>query len=251
MAHESHGVIDLLQLRESVLLLCQRRGLEEGAVELLINEAPPSWWTQAGAATLAADIALLVPGIGPEGVRIRIAATDTVAWDLAIVTMDRIGAFATTCLTLADFGVSIATARVASWSDHGLAMQHLTVVPLETPRSGEPDWPTIGLGLRAALTQPDLGVSAITSLPEGAGVSHITYEIPSDRWTVTVTGPDWMGLLAAITRTFTSIGADILAADAVSTDGVAFDTFSLKFSDPAGLAALRAMAPPGLGLATA
>jgi UTP:GlnB (protein PII) uridylyltransferase len=251
MANLSHDVTDISQLRLSVMLLCKQRGLEEGAVALLVNDAPPSWWNQADAETLGSDLALLAPGIGPEGVRIRISPTDSDMWDLAIVTMDRIGAFATTCSTLADFGVSIGKARVASWSDHGLALQHLTVVPFETPRSGEPDWPTIGLGLRASLTQPDLGVSVRASLPDGAGISRITSENSAGPWTVEVTGPDTMGLLAAITRAFTSLGADILAADAVSTDGVAFDTFSLKFSDAAGEAALRAMAPPGLPLATA
>ena len=231
-------------LAGEVAQLCQARGIDAGTVQNLIEDAPGPWWNQGDAPLLASDIALLSPGIGAEGVRFRIMAAVDPLWHLTVVTIDRIGAFATTCATLAEFGLSVLGARAASWTTHGLALQHLTVVPVEKPLSGEPDWPTIGLGLRAALVKPILTVEGANTLLDGCVVSSVAPAEGSanDIWTVEITGPDTIGLLASITRTLTALGADIISGDVTSHDGMAHDKFSLRLSDPAGIAALKALA---------
>ncbi len=230
-------------LAGEVAQLCQARGIEAQTVQSLIDDAPSSWWRQGDGPILAADLALLSPGIGAEGVRFRIMAADDPLWQLTIVTVDRIGAFATTCATLAEYGLSILEARAASWTAHGLALQHLTVVPVEKPLSGEPDWPTIGLGLRAALVKPVLTVEGANTLIDGCVVSSVIQSTGtgSDIWTAEITGPDTIGLLASITRTLTALGADILSAEVTSNNGVALDTFTLRLTDPAGISALKAL----------
>jgi UTP:GlnB (protein PII) uridylyltransferase len=239
-------VNDRADLVAEVASQCNDKGLDAAVVGRLIADAPSSWWTQADAATLAGDLALLGPGIGAEGVRIRITPATGATWELAIVTADRIGAFAATCSTLSDFGLSVLEARAASWTGHGLALQHLRAEPVELPLSGEPDWPTIGLGLRAALTQEVLTTRSLNTLHDSCEVAllvnHETPESCPDTWTLVVTGPDTVGLLASITRMLTALGADILSAEVTSVDGVAHDAFMLRLSDPAGVAALRALA---------
>ena len=225
---------------------CEERGIDHDLVAELIADAPPSWWTQGDAETLASDIALLSPGISLEGVRIRISPSTGTFWNLAIVTTDRLGAFAATCSTLSDYGLSVLDARAASWTAQGLALQHLRVVPVTSPLSGEPDWPTIGLGLRAALTSTVPPEPVVNVLLDGCEIALlVNHEIPEsapDTWTVVATGPDSVGLLASITRTLTALGADILSAEVNSAEGIAHDTFTLRLSDPTGIAALRALA---------
>lgn len=241
----SARVPDYPTLAVDVAQLCESRGLDTSTVQSLLDDAPPSWWGQGDAAVLAGDLALLGPGIGAEGVRNRITAGTGATWQLAIVTVDRIGAFATTCATLADYGLSILGARAASWTAHGLALQHLTVIPVEKLLSGEPDWPTIGLGLRAALVKPVLTVGGANTLPDGCVVASITQPVGANNpgiWTVEITGPDTIGLLAEVTRTLTALGADILSAEVTSNSGVALDTFTLRLTDPAGISALKALA---------
>ena len=233
-------------LAVDIAQLCESRGLDTTTVQSLIDDAPPSWWGQGDARVLAGDLALLGPGIGAEGVRNRITAGTGATWQLAIVTVDRIGAFATTCATVVEYGLSILEARAASWTAHGLALQHLTVVPVEKLLSGEPDWPTIGLGLRAALVKPILTVEGANTLPDGCVISSITQPVGASNgsgiWTVEITGPDTVGLLAEVTRTLTALGVDILSAEVTSNSGVALDTFTVRLTDPAGISALKALA---------
>ena len=112
--------------------------------------------------------------------------------------------------------------------------------------SGEPDWPTIGLGLRSALTETAVPTGSVNTLLDGCRVVLLVdHDVPKsapDTWTVVVTGPDTVGLLASITRTLTALGADILSAEVTSVDGVAHDAFTLRLSDPLGVAALQALA---------
>jgi UTP:GlnB (protein PII) uridylyltransferase len=258
--------MDLPRLKASVLTAAQALGVDLQRADALTTEAPETWWAQGNTAALATDVKLLGPGIGPEGVRIRISPTPETAlphasaktpssgnalWDLAIVTTDRPGAFSATCATLSDFGISVVRARVASWTQSALALQHLTVEPIDAPIGGEPDWPTVGLALRAALTQPPLGSPWAPFFNDGCTISTLIHHDcgeklgskPSmcDMWTVVVTGPDTLGLLASITRTFTALGADILSAEVTSSEGMAQDAFTLRLSNPEGIAALRAM----------
>lgn len=227
----------------AVLELATARGVDAELAVALVNGAPEPWWAAADPALLAADIALLAPLPGVDEARVRIGTPVADGpWDLSIVVHDRPGLLATTAQVLAEQGLSIVSARIASWSSHGLALQRIGVVPLEIPLSGEPEWPFIGQKLRTALTGPVSASNESAMLPDGCAVRAVRPGREPSQWFIDIEANDEIGLLARIAGTLLALGADVIAADIRSRDGRAIDTFLVHLDDPSGLRTVQALA---------
>lgn len=228
----------------AVLELATARGVDAVLAGALVDGAPEPWWTSAEPSLLAADIALLAPLLGVDEARVRIGTPEVAdgPWDLSIVVYDRPGLLATTARVLADQGLTIVSARIASWSSHGLALQRIGVVPVELPLSGEPDWPFIGQKLRTALTGPVDAPVESAMLPDGCAVRAVRPGRALSQWFIDIEANDEIGLLARIAGTLQALGADVIAADIRSHEGRAVDTFLVHLEDPSGLRTVQALA---------
>lgn len=228
-----HGAADEVVARSVA------KGVPKPAVEALLADAPDPWWEGTSVAGLATDIVLLAPALGAGEVRIRIVS-GLADWELSVVASDRPGLLATTARILADHGLSIDDARVATWAGHGLALQRLRVSARNLPSSGEPDFPFIGQALRHALAmtapRPQTNV-----FPDGCAVRSVI-AVGHGRWKVEVEARDEIGLLASVAAALHGLGANVLAADVHSEGARALDTFLVELDDEASLRLLRALA---------
>ena len=224
---------------DEVVARAVTKGVAKAAVESLLEDAPDPWWESTSVAGLATDMVLLAPHLGPNEVRIRIVS-GAADWELSVVAHDRPGLLATTAGLLADHGLSIDDARIATWTHHGLALQRLRVSTRDQPSSGEPDFPFIGQALRNALAltapRPETNV-----FPDGCAVRSVA-AMGQGRWKVEVEARDEIGLLARVANVLHGLGANVLAADVHSEGARALDTFLVELDDEASLRLLRALA---------
>lgn len=210
-------------------------GVQEARADEVVAGAPTGWWA-AGVDDLASDALLIAPGLRPGQVRVRIGSPppgDDV-WELSVVAPDRRGLLARTAAVCAARGMSIRTARVASWP--GLALQRMQLRPDVVPPSGEPDWTALGQDLRDALAgaEDSMGDIALDGSAEFQ-VEGIE-DLGDGTHRVAVSGVDSVGLLAAITRTLWAAGADIRSAELRDDGGTVRDTFVVAGIQPEWLA---------------
>jgi UTP:GlnB (protein PII) uridylyltransferase len=220
-------------------------GADHDALDVLLATAPAAWW-QAPVDALLSDVLLLLPGLTPGQVRVRIASPQIGEniWELTVVAPDRQGVLATTAFVCSHHQLSIRSARVASWP--GLALQRLSIVPIVIPSSGEPDWIPFGQELRTALTStnPTEVLAGGSGGSGGSGKAEPRFFVQSvealsdGTHRVEVSGPDEVGLLAEITRALMAAGADIRAAELSDADGQARDVFVVTGLEPEKLPVL-------------
>ncbi len=204
------------------LSLADRIGDGELAQRLL-DEAPAMWLAQRGIESAMADLAILVPVPGPGELRVRIKplSIEDQTWSLALVAPDRPGLLATTAAVCAAWGLDIRSASVASWVGLGIALQQVTLragVAIED----EPDWVAVGQALRHVLDGGRVALPAF--VPGGPATVAIRASGPG-RWRVSVSAPDRVGLLAAITGWLRDAGTEIEAAAAYQENGRIEDGF--------------------------
>lgn len=208
-------------------------GADQTALEALLDTAPAAWW-QAPVDVLMSDVLLLLPGLTPGQVRVRIGSPEIGGerWELTVVAPDRKGVLATTASVCSNHQLSIRSARVASWPS--LALQRLSLVPVTLPSSGEPDWIPFGQELRTALTSstPVDALVARSSSGEPRFLVHSVEALSDGTQRVEVSGPDEVGLLAEITSALMDAGADIRAAELSDLDGQAHDVFVVTGLQP-------------------
>jgi glycine cleavage system regulatory protein len=226
-------------VRDEVIARAAAKGTSRAVVEALLDDAPEPWWESTSVAGLATDIVLLAPGLATDEVRIRIVSGIS-DWELSVVAADRPGLLATTAGVLAEHGLSIDDARIATWTGHRLGLQRLRVSARTLPSSGEPDFPFVGQALRAALAVDRVRADA-TAFPDGCAVRSVV-AMGHGRWRVEVEARDEVGLLARIAAALHGLGANVLAADVHSEGARALDTFLVELDDEASLRLLRALA---------
>jgi glycine cleavage system regulatory protein len=231
-------------VRDEVVARAVAKGVFPDVAVALVDDAPDQWWESTSVPGLAADLVLLAPGLAASGpsatdeVRVRITAGSS-DWELSVVAADRPGLLATTAEVLADNGLSIEDARIATWKSHALALQRLRVTgPARS--SVEPDFPYIGQVLHHRLALPRLRPSA-TTLPDGCAVRSVV-NVGLNRWMVEVQARNEVGLLARVADALHGLGANVLVADVHSEGPIAIDTFLIELEDESSLAMLRALA---------
>ena len=195
-----------------------------GLAEHLVAMAPPLWLASDAVSTLAADLALCHPALGPDEVRARVS-TSTTAWRLTVVADDRPGLLADTAGALATEGFSIASASVASWTNPNLAVHAVTMLG---PAPNDAVLDRIGAHLREAAA----GVHLITEFaPVGRAAITFSGDANGDP-IITVIAPDQPGLLWAVCRRLADQGASIQAAWVSSGDdegqGLVKDVFVVR-----------------------
>ncbi len=225
--------------------LLRRTKIPKPIVTRLLGAASPLWLMSERPAVLAADLALCHPPLAPAEVRAVARPMEAPStFRVTVVASDRPGLLADTAAALADEDMTVVSASVATWTDPDIALHSLTVV---STTAGVPHWDALGERLRLLPTDSRrhhrytrTGRVSATAVQSGPDVS-----------TVTVTGPDGLGLLEAIGRWFADHSVNIEAAEILTHDGTATDRFLVNGAfEPSALAnhLSRPPASPWLGL---
>jgi pimeloyl-ACP methyl ester carboxylesterase/predicted amino acid-binding ACT domain protein len=223
--------------------LLRRTKIPARVVTRLLTAASPLWMLSERPSVLAADLALCHPPLGPGEVRaVARPMEDAATFRLTVVAADRPGLLADSAAALAEQGLMVLSASVATWSDSDIALHSLTFTTA-TATAGDPDWNILGERLRTIANRP-----RTTSRYARTGRATVTMAgSGADRSIVKVTAPDGLGLLEAISRWFAEHGVSIEAAEITTQDGIATDRFLVTGEcEPSALAAYlsRRAAPP-------
>jgi UTP:GlnB (protein PII) uridylyltransferase len=182
--------------------------------------APPGYLLAHAGSDIARHCSLLSPV--PANLEVRVIATPgrlPGEWHLDIASRDRPGLLASFTGVLADAGIDVAQAVLATWDDGG-ALQAFVV---RSPAL--PDISGLQAACAASLGQP------LTSGPIDAEVSF-NNSLSALYTHCDVEAPDAPGLLHAVAVAIAVAGADVHAARVTTLAGLALDHFDL--SDPEG-----------------
>jgi [protein-PII] uridylyltransferase len=187
------------------------------AVAERIAAAPRTYLLAQEAADVARQAALLEPLPPRDGARVAAAPLDGEQWRVEVASRDRPGLLATVSGVLAEFGLSVQEAVVATWDDGG-ALDAFRVVPISrTP----PDARTLTAAIVDAFNQP-------LEAPPTPGAEVVFDDDASPWYTLCeVRCPDRPGVLHSITVGFASAAVDVHSARVATVEGVAVDRFEL------------------------
>jgi pimeloyl-ACP methyl ester carboxylesterase/predicted amino acid-binding ACT domain protein len=233
--HESTGIRTTMTELRSLL---RRTTIPMAVVTRLLTDASPLWMMSERPAVLAADLTLCHPALVDGEVRaVARPMEDPRVFRLTVVAADRPGLLADTAAALADEGLSVLSASVATWSDRNIALHSLTCT---STTAAVPDWDALGVRLRSIGTTPR---SAPRYRPTGRASVAITGSRPGQS-VVKVTAPDGIGLLEAISRWLAERDLNIEAAEITTRTGVASDRFLVDGEfDPSALASHLSRSP--------
>jgi Kef-type K+ transport system membrane component KefB len=204
--------------------LVERRRIEairmvdgDRAVAERIAAAPRTYLLAQEAPDVARQAGLLEP-LPPRGTaRVAVAPLDGGAWRVEVAARDRPGLLATVSGALAESGLSVQDAVVATWGDGG-ALDAFRVLP--TLRT-TPDRDALTAAIVDAFDRP-------LEAPPTTG-AEVAFDDDGSPWytVCAVRCPDSPGLLHAITVGFASAGVDVHSARASTVDDQAIDRFEL------------------------
>lgn len=204
-----------------VASLLGRTRLENRTVRALVREAPPLWLMSETAATLAGDLALCHPRLGPDEVRaVARPIEESRSVRLTVVAADRRGLLADSAAVLAANNLSITYASAATWPRRGLALHSFVVEYDETFH--ENAWAKLGADLRAMVAS---GSTTLAPLRAVGPVRVTVQGTDGDRSLVRVKGRDQIGLLSALCAWFATENANIESLHARTVSGMVDDAF--------------------------
>ncbi|MDQ1426095.1 MAG: hypothetical protein QOD72_3593, partial [Acidimicrobiaceae bacterium] len=218
--------------------LLRRTKIPARVVSRLLSGASPLWMMSERPSVLAADLALCHPPLATAEVRaVARPMEDPATYRLTVVAADRPGLLADSAAVLADEGLMVLSASVATWADGDIALHSLT---LTTTTGAVPDWDILGEKLRLIATSQRArsryartGRALVTSAGSGPG-----------RSIVKVVAPDGLGLLEAISGWFSEHAVSIEAAEIATREGIATDRFLVDGEfEPSELAGALSRAP--------
>lgn len=136
-------------------------------------------------------------------------------WLVEVVSRDRVGLLATVTAVLADAGLDVSEALLATWPD-GVALESFRVHAAVPPSSGR-----LEAALEAVLGKPQA--------PEPAPGARVTFDDEASPWYTLceVRAPDRPALLHAVAAAFATAGVDVHTARVTTTGGEAVDRFQV------------------------
>lgn len=213
--------------------LLERTTVPDEFVAAALREAPTMWASSEPASELAADLALCHPPLGPGEVRAVARRGEDGLIRLTVVAPDRPGLLADTAGVLAGEGISVLTASAVTWSSTGVAMHAVT---FEAPDwIDDAGWAHLGERLRTLSGSHPLGRPGPLGEEYDVSVSGDLM----NRALVTVTGPDRVGVLWAVTSAFTDLGVSVETSAVRTSAGRVVDAFVVSgLHDPDALVTL-------------
>lgn len=180
-----------------------------------IDRAPRGYLLRQEPATVARQAALLDPPPRRGAARLDVAPVAAGIWRIDVVARDVPGLLAHVTGALAQLGVDIADADIATWAD-GMALESFTVRGERIPAMDEFS-NAISEGLQSS--RPTAGVVQVS----------VVYDDASSPWYTIcdVSAPDRPGLLHSIAAAFASVGVNVHTARAATSAGVGRDTFAV------------------------
>ena len=162
--------------------------------------------------------------------RVSVLPLDQFEWRVEVAARDRPGLLATVSGVLADHGLDILDAVVATWPDGGALdsfrvrlaeLEPTGLTSEELGRIAPPEPTTLEAGIVAALDMP------LEALPNPD--ADVRFDDSSSPWYTLceVRSPDRRGLLHSLTAGIASAGADVHSARLVTIAGQAVDRFEL------------------------
>jgi pimeloyl-ACP methyl ester carboxylesterase/glycine cleavage system regulatory protein len=233
--HETTGILSTTAELRSLL---RHTKIPKRVVTRLLTAVSPLWMMSERPPVLAADLALCYPPLANGEVRaVARPMEDPATFRLTVVAADRAGLLADSAAALAEQGLTVLSASVATWTHWDIALHSLTFT---STTSASPDWDALGERLRSIAERPPAasryaptGRATVTSSGSGPG-----------RSVVRVTAPDGLGLLEAISRWFAGHGVSIEAAEIATRAGIATDRFLVRGEfEPSELATCLSRAP--------
>jgi [protein-PII] uridylyltransferase len=193
-----------------------RRLTQDRAVQERIVAAPRAYVLATAPADLARHAALCEPPPRGDDVRVRVeAAAGGGELRVDVVSRDRIGLLAAETLVLAEAGVDVLEATVATWGD-GCALASFRTAAAVAPDAG-----ALEGELRATLGTP----APAPPIPDAT----VAFDDAGSPWHTLcrVEAPDRPRLLYAITSAFAASGASVHLARVTTVGHVAVDHFEL------------------------
>jgi [protein-PII] uridylyltransferase len=195
-----------------------------------IEHAPRAYLLAQDSADVARQVALLEPLPGRDAARVAVTPLEADEWRVEVALRDRPGLLATVSGVLADHGLDVLDAVVATWADGGalesfqvrralLEPSQLDDERIRAAGPPEPGWLTDAIA--RALDRP------VSSPPNPD--AEVTFDDVGSPWytLAEVRSPDRRGLLHTITVGLASGGADVHSARLVTSAGRAVDRFEL------------------------
>jgi Kef-type K+ transport system membrane component KefB len=195
-----------------------------------IDHAPRAYLLGQDAVDVTRQAALLEPLPAKGTARVAVSPLDEDEWRVEVALRDRPGLLAHVSGVLADGGLDVLDAVVATWEDGAALESFLVRRALLEPAQLEPERlrsarpPEPGWLERAIVTALELPLSAPPN-PD----AEVTFDDVGSPWYTLceVRSPDRRGLLHTITVGLAAAGADVHSARLVTTGGTAVDRFEL------------------------
>ena len=195
-----------------------------------VLHAPRAYLLAQEGPDIARQAALLEPLPFRGSVRVSVTEVDRFEWKVEVAARDRPGLLAVVSGVLADNGLDILDAVVATWPDGGTldsfsvrrsVLEPARLSPEELDKIGPPDRGVLEAGVAAALGVP------IEVLPNPD--ADVRFDDEASPWYTLceVRSPDRRGLLHSLTAGIASGGANVHSAHLVTISGLAVDRFEL------------------------
>jgi [protein-PII] uridylyltransferase len=195
-----------------------------------IAHAPREYLLAQDAAAIARQAALVEPLPGRHDARVSVIPRDSGEWQIEVAARDRPGLLATVSGVIAELGLDILDATVATWPDlAALDSFHVRRAGLHPARFGPeelekmpaPDPVALEAAIVGAFDEP---LEALAN-PD----ADIRFDDQSSPWYTLfeVRCPDRRGLLHSLTAGIASAGASVHSAKLVTVNGQAVDRFEL------------------------
>lgn len=206
---DAAGAVDQRRARAAALS-------RDPMVQDRIVAAPRAYALAVEPGELARHATLCEPPPSREEVRVDVAdAGEPGVWSVTIVARDRVGLLARSTKVLAEAGLNVGDAVIATWGDD------VALGAFRAAAASEPSAEELRAALTAELRRP------VAS--DAAGDAAISFDDEGSPWhtLALVEAPDRTGLLHAITAAFAAAGVSVHAARVRTDAGRATDEFEL------------------------